>query len=226
VGWSASHLGESVSVERGSEEETARPEKRMSFSGSAKGKHSGKNHKLAVAAFDREVTEMVRATPELVAGLLGTPKWSLSDAESNKAEGEDPVELLEEFQTHGLAPRRLFRFQMNRPDAQREQFYELACSYGIDGSVGLEVTGPKRIVVDGLKAQFTRIVERVANAAAQSERDVAAESPVLATGSSAVADEGGRSWLKRTWRDHATTAVLTLGGGVVVGGILAYLNWN
>ncbi|THJ67390.1 hypothetical protein E8P82_04595 [Arthrobacter echini] len=210
---------------------TARQRKPIRFTGTAEGNHTGSNHKSALDVFNREVVKLIESTPELSARQIGAVEWKLWDAASNEVEGEDPVELLEEFETHGLAPQRLFRHQMNRVKEDPDQYYQFTSWYRISGSISLEITGPNRIVVDGLKASFDRIVEKVVDAAAQPERAAETrpqnlDTPSQLVGSSAVVAEGSAGWWRRTWRDHTIAAGSTLTTGVVLAGVIYYLNWN
>lgn len=177
-------------------------------------------HKEIASILDSGLSELIRNTPELNSRPFGPVEWRMLDEKDNLAEGPDSAFLFEEFASHGLVPHRLQLVHLawsgnDRSDGR----YSVACHYRMSHRISLEVEGPNRLIVDGIGATFERIAERVrATLEAPATNTVAPATTVVV--------EPRENWIKRTWRDHTASAVITLVTGLAVLVVGAWFGLN
>jgi hypothetical protein len=149
-------------------------------------------------------------------------------------------ELQAAVQEHDLEPRLLSKRLVVQEDEHGLSLTELWI-WGFFRSHGgphldVDLSGPNRVIVDGLAAVAERTLHKIEadgfriaepTRALPSTVDTPSNPPAMETSTSLAApassEEGASAWIKRTWRDHTMTFLITVIGGLAVVALAVWL---
>lgn len=165
------------------------------------------------------------------------PYISMTTNEGYDATGQDWDAVLAELTTDGLTPERTYVAIYSADPKLLVSYPPTVTSQRERLTVNVEVSSEDEGVVRAATAKLDRLVTAIiagpevadaASPALAAPGPTSAETPSVLTPTSEASpppsETPARSWLARTWRDHAATLVVTVVGTVLAAALLVVLN--